>query len=42
MMTVKDISTPKEQWTWKGMAKVEDLMLTDAGTTYVNLFVCEG
>ncbi|KZS88669.1 nitrite reductase [Sistotremastrum niveocremeum HHB9708] len=32
-MSVKDIATPKNQWTWKRMAKVDDLTPTDAGTT---------
>jgi nitrite reductase (NAD(P)H) len=28
-----DISAPKEQWKWRKVAKVQDLMPTDAGTT---------
>jgi nitrite reductase (NAD(P)H) len=28
-----DVKTPKEQWQWKKMCNVADLMPTDAGTT---------
>jgi nitrite reductase (NAD(P)H) len=32
-MRTTDVRTPKEQWTWKKVCRVSDLMPTDAGTT---------
>ena len=32
-MEVSQITTPRSQWKWRKMAKVEDLVPSDAGTT---------
>ena len=32
-----DIRSPKNQWKWRTVAKVQDLMPNEGGTTYVKL-----